>query len=64
MTDLLFSTKNENKKIKNKEIKRVNFWTEEEDKILLEKAKEFNYKNYFPKIIFKNNKMKLKYIYS
>jgi len=46
MTDLLFSTKIENKNIKNKEIKKANFWTEEEDKILIEKAKEFNYKNW------------------
>ena len=35
------------KKIKkNKEIKKPNFWTEEEDKILKEKAKEFNFKNW------------------
>ena len=46
MTDLLFSTKNENKKFKKNKIKKANFWTEEEDKILLEKAKEFNYKNW------------------
>jgi len=46
MTDLLFSTRIENKNIKNKEIKKANFWTEEEDKILIEKAKEFNYKNW------------------
>ena len=42
-TDLLFSKK---KDYKNKEIKKPNFWTEEEDKILKEKAKEFNYKNW------------------
>jgi len=35
------------KEIKN-DIKKnkTNFWTEEEDKILKEKAKEFNYKNW------------------
>jgi hypothetical protein len=42
-TNLLFSKK---KDYKNKEIKKVNFWTEEEDKILKEKAKEFNFKNW------------------
>ena len=43
MSDLSFSSK----KIKvQKEIKKINFWTEEEDKILKEKAKEFNYKNW------------------
>ena len=44
MKDLLFSSKNEIKQ--NKEIKKINFWTEEEDKILKEIAKEFNYKNW------------------
>ena len=34
------------KKNKSKEIKKPNFWTEEEDKILKEKAKEFNFKNW------------------
>jgi len=44
MADLLFSSQ---KEIKNyKKIKKINFWTEEEDKILKEKAKEFNYKNW------------------
>ena len=43
MKYLLFSSKNEIKK--HKEIKKINFWTEEEDKILKEMAKEFNYKN-------------------
>ena len=46
MTDLLFSGKKDYKKNKNKEIKKANFWTEKEDKILKEKAKEFNYKNW------------------
>lgn len=32
--------------MKNKNIKKQNFWVEEEDKILKEKAKEFNYKNW------------------
>ena len=45
-TDLLFSNKKDYKSNKNKEIKKPNFWTEEEDKILKEKAKEFNYKNW------------------
>jgi hypothetical protein len=44
MKDLLLSSKNEIKQ--NKEIKKINFWTEEEDKILKEIAKEFNYKNW------------------
>lgn len=39
MADLLITSKK-------KEIKKPNFWTEEEDKILKEKAKEFNYKNW------------------
>ena len=46
MTDLLFSGKKDYKKNKKKEIKKANFWTEKEDKILKEKAKEFNYKNW------------------
>ena len=46
MTDLLFSKAKDNKKNKRKEIKKTNFWTEEEDKILKEKAKEFNFKNW------------------
>ena len=46
MIDLQTQHKKENKKIKFKEIKKPNFWTEEEDKILKEKAKEFNYKNW------------------
>ena len=46
MTDLLFSKAKDYKNNKNKEIKKVNFWTEEEDKILKEKAKEFNFKNW------------------
>ena len=43
MKDLLFSSKNE---IRHKKIKKINFWTEEEDKILKEIAKKFNYKNW------------------
>ena len=39
-------TKKDLRKNKNKGIKKVNFWTEEEDKILKNKAKEFNYKNW------------------
>ena len=46
MTDLLFSKAKDYKKNKSKEIKKINFWTEEEDKILKEKAKEFNFKNW------------------
>ena len=46
MTDLLFSKAKDNKKNKRKEIKKTNFWTEEEDKILKEKAKEYNFKNW------------------
>ena len=46
MTDLLFSKTKDYRKNKNKKIKKVNFWTEEEDKILKEKAKEFNFKNW------------------
>ena len=44
MKDLLFPSKYEIKQ--HKEIKKINFWTEEEDKILKEIAKEFNYKNW------------------
>ena len=44
MRNLLFSSKNEIKQ--HKEIKKINFWTEEEDKILKEIAKKFNYKNW------------------
>ena len=32
--------------MKNNEINKPNFWTEEEDRILKEKAEEFNYKNW------------------
>jgi hypothetical protein len=42
--NLLFSSKNEMRQ--HKEIKKINFWTEEEDKILKEIAKKFNYKNW------------------
>ena len=44
MADLLFLSKKEIND--HKEIKKTNFWTEEEDKILKEKAKEFNYRNW------------------
>ena len=44
MEELLFSSQKEIKDRKEK--KKINFWTEEEDKILKEKAKEFNYKNW------------------
>ena len=40
------ASKKDNKKAKNKEISRPNFWTEEEDKILKEKAEEFKFKNW------------------
>ena len=46
MTELSFSSKKENKKMKNIESSKPNFWTEEEDRILKEKAEEFNYKNW------------------
>ena len=45
MKDSLFSSKNE-KIEQHKEMKKINFWTEKEDKILKEIAKEFNYKNW------------------
>ena len=40
---MLISSKKENKNHNNIEKQKPNFWTEEEDKILKEKAKEFNY---------------------
>ena len=46
MSEHSFISKKENKKNKNKEITKPNFWTEEEDKILKEKAEEYNYKNW------------------
>ena len=46
MNDLTFLSKKDNKKIKNKELTKPNFWTEEEDKILKQKAEEFKYKNW------------------
>jgi hypothetical protein len=46
MADISFSIKKESKKMKNNEINKPNFWTEEEDRILKEKAEEFNYKNW------------------
>ena len=46
MTELSFTSKKENKKMKNIEVNKPNFWTEEEDRILKEKAEEFNYKNW------------------
>ena len=38
--------KKENKKSKIKEITKPSFWTKEEDDILMEKAQEYNYKNW------------------
>ena len=46
MTDLFILSQKEKSKFKNKEIRKPNFWTEDEDKILKEKAKEYNYKNW------------------
>jgi hypothetical protein len=46
MNDLSFLSKKDNKKNKNKEMSKPKFWTEEEDKILKEKAEEFKYKNW------------------
>jgi len=46
MTDLSILSKKDNKKLKNKELTKPNFWTEEEDRILKEKAEEFKYKNW------------------
>ena len=46
MAETLDSIKKENKKSKPKEIKKPSFWTKEEDKILMDKAQEFNYKNW------------------
>ena len=46
MAETLDSIKKENKKTKPKEIKKPSFWTKEEDKILMDKAQEFNYKNW------------------
>ncbi len=46
MNDLSFTSKKDNKKVKNKKITKPKFWTEEEDKILKEKAEEFKYKNW------------------
>ena len=46
MNDLSFISKKDNKKVKNKNITKPKFWTEEEDKILKEKAEEFKYKNW------------------
>ena len=46
MAELSLSTKKDIKKLKNKEITKPNFWTEEEDRILKEKAEEYKYKNW------------------
>ena len=46
MADLITSSKKEIKKMKLKQIKKPSFWTKEEDNILMEKAKEYNYKNW------------------
>ena len=46
MADSSTSMKKETKKLKFKQIKEPSFWTEEEDRILKEKAEEFKYKNW------------------
>ena len=52
MTDLFILSQKEKSKFKNKEIRKPNFWTEDEDKILKEKAKEYNYHIFSKKIVF------------
>ena len=46
MSNIILPIKRENKRIKVNEIKKPSFWSKEEDKILMEKAQEFNYKNW------------------
>ena len=46
MSDIILPIKKDNKKIKLKEVKKPSFWSKEEDKILMEKAQQFNYKNW------------------
>ena len=46
MSDILAISKKESKNVKLKKIKKPNFWTEEEDQILKEKAQEYNFKNW------------------
>ena len=46
MSDFLTSLKKENKRIKPKAIKKPCFWTKKEDNILMEKAQEYNFKNW------------------
>jgi len=46
MADIMTPNKKENKKSKIKEITKPSFWTKEEDDILMEKAQEYNYKNW------------------
>ena len=46
MADLSVSMKKENKKQKIKENKKPSFWTKEEDRILMEKAQEYHFKNW------------------
>ena len=46
MSDILAISKKESKNVKFKKIKKPNFWTEEEDQILKEKAQEYNFKNW------------------
>ena len=46
MSDILVISKKESKNVKFKKIKKPNFWTEEEDQILKEKAQEYNFKNW------------------
>ena len=46
MSELVTPLKKENKKIKLKAIKKPSFWSKEEDNILMEKAKDYNFKNW------------------
>ena len=46
MADLSTSMKKESKKQKIKESKKPSFWTNEEDRILMEKAQEYHFKNW------------------
>ena len=46
MSEIVTSLKKENKKIKLKAITKPSFWSKEEDNILMEKAKEYNFKNW------------------
>ena len=46
MSEHVTSLKKENKKIKLKAIKKPSFWSKEEDSILMERAKDYNFKNW------------------